>query len=57
MSVAQEPSLTVLPESIQKPLGEGVYVSCTAHVDDPELVTEMAWSGPNGEEIPNADGT
>lgn len=57
VSVAQEPTLKLLPESIQKPLGEGVYVSCTALVDDPELVTEMAWSGPNGEAIPNDDGT
>lgn len=55
VSVAQEPSLQVLPSSIMKALGDGVYVSCEAHVDDPELVTEMEWTGPNGNEIPSSD--
>nr|XP_053638441.1 fasciclin-2-like isoform X2 [Cherax quadricarinatus] len=57
VSVAQEPSLELLPSNILKPLGDGVYISCTANVDDPGLVTEMTWTGPNGERIPNADGT
>ncbi|XP_047476200.1 fasciclin-2-like isoform X3 [Penaeus chinensis] len=57
VSVAQEPSLLVLPANILKPLGDKAYVSCSAVVDNPELVTEMRWSGPNGQEIPNAEGT
>ncbi|XP_037784980.1 fasciclin-2-like isoform X13 [Penaeus monodon] len=57
VSVAQEPTLQVLPSNILKPLGDRAYVSCSAVVDNPELVTEMQWSGPNGQEIPNAEGT
>lgn len=57
MSVAQEPSLELLPANILKAIDEGVYISCTANVEDPGLVTEMMWSGPNGKEIPNIDGT
>ncbi|XP_063590432.1 fasciclin-2-like [Penaeus indicus] len=57
VSVAQEPTLQVLPSNILKPLGDKAYVSCSAVVDNPELVTEMHWSGPNGQEIPNAEGT
>ncbi|XP_042205865.1 fasciclin-2-like isoform X3 [Homarus americanus] len=57
VSVAQEPTLDLLPSSILKARGQAVYVSCTANVDDSELVTEMKWSGPNGRDIPNSDGT
>nr|XP_045619948.1 fasciclin-2-like isoform X5 [Procambarus clarkii] len=57
LSVAQEPSLELLPANILKAIDEGVYISCTANVEDPGLVTEMMWSGPNGKEIPNIDGT
>ncbi|XP_042866206.1 fasciclin-2-like isoform X4 [Penaeus japonicus] len=57
VSVAQEPALQLLPSSILKPLGDKAYVSCSAVVDNPELVTEMLWSGPNGQEIPNVEGT
>ncbi|XP_064081205.1 fasciclin-2-like isoform X3 [Macrobrachium nipponense] len=57
LSVAQGPSLQLLPASILKALNDDVYVSCTANVDDPDLVTEMKWVGPNGQAIPNDDNT
>ncbi|XP_066960357.1 fasciclin-2-like isoform X4 [Macrobrachium rosenbergii] len=57
VSVAQGPSLQLLPSSILKALNDDVYVSCTANVDDPDLVTEMKWVGPNGQAIPNDDNT
>lgn len=55
--MAQGPSLQLLPSSILKALNDDVYVSCTANVDDPDLVTEMKWVGPNGQAIPNDDNT
>ncbi|XP_068222632.1 fasciclin-2-like isoform X2 [Palaemon carinicauda] len=57
LSVAQGPSLQLLPANILKALNDDVYVSCTANVDDAELVTEMKWVGPNGQAIPNDDNT
>ncbi|CAL4081904.1 unnamed protein product, partial [Meganyctiphanes norvegica] len=58
VSVAQEPTLTLMPAGkLLKALDGSVYVSCTSEVEDPALITEMKWSGPNGQEIPNSDGS
>jgi len=58
VSVAQEPTLTLMPsDKLLKALDGSVYVSCAANVEDPALITEMRWSGPNDEEIPNSDGS
>ncbi|KAG0720397.1 Fasciclin-2 [Chionoecetes opilio] len=51
VTVAQDPSLVILPDNILKGLGEGVYVSCSAEVDDADLVTEMSWTAPDGSRI------
>ncbi|XP_047738432.1 fasciclin-2 isoform X2 [Hyalella azteca] len=56
--LAQEPRLLIQPDGqISKSLGETVYVSCRAEVSDPNLVTEMRWTGPGSNEIPNYDRT
>ncbi|XP_050711611.1 fasciclin-2-like isoform X4 [Eriocheir sinensis] len=52
--LGKEPVLTILPDSIMKAVGQGVYVSCMADVDDTELVTEMSWTAPDGRRITNS---
>ena len=53
--LAQEPRLEVMPSTISKSLGETVYVSCSAKVSDPDLVTEMRWIAPGGRHIPGPE--
>lgn len=52
--LGKEPALTILPQNIMKAVGQGVYVSCMADVDDTELVTEMSWTAPDGRRITNS---
>lgn len=53
VSLGNEPMLKILPDNIRKPVGQGVYVSCTGVVDDAALVTEMSWTAPDGTKISN----
>lgn len=53
VTVGEEPTLVILPENILKAVGQGVYVSCTATVDDTQLVSEMSWTAPDGRRILN----
>lgn len=53
VALGNEPMLEILPDNILKAVGAGVYLSCTAKVDNAELVTEMSWTDPKGEKILN----
>lgn len=51
--LGKQPELKIIPENIVKAVGQGVYVSCMADVDDTALVTEMSWTAPDGRRITN----
>lgn len=37
------------------PIGRNLFFTCRADVHNPELVRDLKWFGPNGEDIPEDD--
>ncbi|XP_076050784.1 fasciclin-2-like isoform X3 [Oratosquilla oratoria] len=49
VTVAQEPSLQLMPTNILKPMGDTIYVACKPNVTDLDQIEELKWIGPRGE--------
>lgn len=49
--------LVILPDggNLIRPVGANIVLTCKGEVDDPELISDLRWIGPNGQEIPNGD--
>ena len=55
VTVAQEPKLDLTPSVMNQAVGKNVYVSCMGNVPQKELISEMKWFDPNGNEITTKD--
>nr|CAH0111202.1 unnamed protein product [Daphnia galeata] len=57
MAGAQDARLVILPDggNIIRPVGANIVLTCKGEVPDPELISELRWLGPNGQELPNGD--
>ena len=54
---AQDPRLVILPggDNLVRPVGTNVVLTCKSKIPDPELISELRWLGPNGQEIVNGN--
>ncbi|XP_046443418.1 fasciclin-2-like isoform X7 [Daphnia pulex] len=54
---AQDARLVILPDggNLIRPVGANIVLTCKGEVPDPELISELRWLGPNGQELPNGD--
>lgn len=54
---AEGARLVILPDggNLIRPVGANIVLTCKGEVDDPELISDLRWIGPSGQEIPNGD--
>ncbi|XP_071742789.1 fasciclin-2 isoform X4 [Lepeophtheirus salmonis] len=48
--------LTIFPTGKQlRPIGKNLFITCKANVQNPELIRDLKWLGPDGEPVPEGD--
>lgn len=52
-----QPKLVILPEggNLVRPVGANIVLTCKGLVEDPDLVSDIRWLGPDGRDLPNGD--